>query len=157
MKPDIVEFATDPQLLNLSLSPAQESLLRSIYGLPLTGEHVDLFHECTGRSELPVAPFAEATVIAGAPGFGLETPAARPHSTPQTPGEAFKMLPAQTVEQDYLDDFPDAQYRRNRAPLFAVLGLVAGAVGAFWWTGREAAVSSATRINVRRPCRCRFP
>ena len=59
-------FATDPQLLDLSLSPAQETLLRSIYGLPLTGERIDLFHECTGRSELPTAPFAEATVIAGA-------------------------------------------------------------------------------------------
>ena len=64
--PDIIEFATDPQLLNLTLSPAQEALLRALYGRPLSPEHIALFHECTGRSDLPTAPFAEATVIAGA-------------------------------------------------------------------------------------------
>lgn len=66
MTPDIVEFITDPQLLHLSLSPAQETLLRSIYGLPLSSAQVDLFFRCTGRQELPSAAFAEATVIAGA-------------------------------------------------------------------------------------------
>ena len=34
--PDIIEFVTDPQLLNLTLSEAQETLLRAIYGLPLS-------------------------------------------------------------------------------------------------------------------------
>ena len=34
--PSIIEFTTDPQLLGLSLSDAQETLLRSIYGLPLS-------------------------------------------------------------------------------------------------------------------------
>jgi hypothetical protein len=31
--PSIIEFATDSQLLGLSLSPAQRTLLRAIYGL----------------------------------------------------------------------------------------------------------------------------
>jgi hypothetical protein len=33
--PDIVEFVKDPQLLGLSVSPAQETLLRAIYGLSM--------------------------------------------------------------------------------------------------------------------------
>jgi hypothetical protein len=37
-KPSIVEFVTDPQLLGLTLSPAQETLLRAIYGLALEGD-----------------------------------------------------------------------------------------------------------------------
>jgi len=35
--PTITEFVTDPQLLGLSISPAQETPLRGIYGLPLAG------------------------------------------------------------------------------------------------------------------------
>jgi hypothetical protein len=34
--PSIVDFITDPQLLGLSLSPAQEALQQAIYGLPLS-------------------------------------------------------------------------------------------------------------------------
>jgi hypothetical protein len=34
--PDIVEFVTDPQLLNLALAEAQTALLKTIYGLPLS-------------------------------------------------------------------------------------------------------------------------
>ncbi len=36
--PTIIEFVTDPQLLGLSISPAQETLLRSINGLALLNE-----------------------------------------------------------------------------------------------------------------------
>ena len=64
--PDIIEFVTDPQLLGLSLSPAQETLLRSIYGLALSPDQLDLFRQCTGREHLPSGPFAEVTVLAGA-------------------------------------------------------------------------------------------
>src|SRR5439155_19013671 len=64
--PNIVEFVTDPQLLGLSISAAQETLLRAIYGLPMSSDHLDLFRACTGRQEPPRAAFAEATVIAGA-------------------------------------------------------------------------------------------
>jgi len=63
---NIVEFATDPQLLGLSISPAQEALLRAIYALPMTAEQREIYHACTGRERLPAAPFPEATIIAGA-------------------------------------------------------------------------------------------
>ena len=66
--PTILEFATDPQLLNLSLSIAQETLLRGIYGLSLpTGEHHDIWHACTGgRTYRDGHHYPEVTVIAGA-------------------------------------------------------------------------------------------
>ncbi len=65
--PTIIEFATDPQLLNLSISLGQETLLRAIYGLPLpTKDHLDLWVQCTGRTTYPGRPFGEVTVIAGA-------------------------------------------------------------------------------------------
>ena len=64
--PDIIEFITDPQLLGLSLSEAQEVLLRGVYALPLTAAQRALFHACTGRAEPPGAPFGEVTVVAGA-------------------------------------------------------------------------------------------
>ena len=66
MTPDIIEFITDPQLLNLNISAAQETLQRAIYGLPLSSDQTELFCRCTGRQKAPGAPFAEATVIAGA-------------------------------------------------------------------------------------------
>ena len=64
--PNIVEFATDPQLLGLTLSPAQETLLRAIYGLDLDETELDLWRLCTGREAYPAKPFSEVTVIAGA-------------------------------------------------------------------------------------------
>jgi hypothetical protein len=67
MKPTIVEFVTDPQLLGLNLSPAQETLLRAIYALPpVSDEHVALYRQCTGRADWPTAPFQEVTAICGA-------------------------------------------------------------------------------------------
>jgi hypothetical protein len=62
----VVDFVTDPQLLGLALSEAQETLLRAIYGLPLSQGQSELFHACTGRVALPSAPFSEVAVIAGA-------------------------------------------------------------------------------------------
>lgn len=64
--PSIVDFVTDPQLLGLTLSEAQETLLRAIYGLPMSQDQLDLWHACTGRECPPTAPFGEVTVIAGA-------------------------------------------------------------------------------------------
>ena len=65
--PDIIEFITDPQLIGLSVSPAQETLLRAIYGLPLPSpDHLDLWRQCAGREAYPERPFGEVTVIAGA-------------------------------------------------------------------------------------------
>jgi len=64
--PDIVQFATDRDLLDLALSPAQETLLRAIYGLPFSDAQHELYRACTGRQTAPTGAFAEATVIAGA-------------------------------------------------------------------------------------------
>ncbi len=68
MTPSIIEFVTDPQLLNLSLSEAQETCLRAIYGLPLSEDQLDLFRRCTGREHYPAHPFGEVAVVAGARG-----------------------------------------------------------------------------------------
>src|SRR5262245_361847 len=65
--PSIIDFVTDPQLLDLFLSPAQETLLRALYGLPLASEdQFVLWQLCTGREAYPGRAFAEATVSAGA-------------------------------------------------------------------------------------------
>jgi hypothetical protein len=63
---DIIAFCTDPALLNLKLSPAQRTLLKSIYNLPLTSDELEIFQLCTGRSTYPTHAFAEVTVVAGA-------------------------------------------------------------------------------------------
>lgn len=64
--PSIVEFCKDSQLLGLTLSPAQEALLRAIYGLPLDGSQLELWRQCTRRATYPGLAFAEVTVVAGA-------------------------------------------------------------------------------------------
>ena len=64
--PDIVEFVTDPQLLGLTISEAQETLLRAIYGLPLSQAMQELFSACTGRQYSAGHGFGETTVVAGA-------------------------------------------------------------------------------------------
>jgi hypothetical protein len=61
----IVEFAEDPQLLNLSLSPAQRTLLKSFYGEPLTDAEAAIFRQCVERDYEPREYF-ELTCIAGA-------------------------------------------------------------------------------------------
>jgi hypothetical protein len=61
----IVEFAEDPQLLNLSLSPAQRTLLKSFYGEPLTDEEATIFRQCVERDYEP-REYCELTCIAGA-------------------------------------------------------------------------------------------
>jgi hypothetical protein len=55
--PDIIEFVSDPQLLGLALSEAQEALLRAIYALPLSPPQLDCYRACTGRLDPPRAPF----------------------------------------------------------------------------------------------------
>lgn len=63
--PNIIEFVTDPQLLGLSVSPAQETLLRAIYALPMTSAQRDIYRLCTGRDEPPTKESGEVTVISG--------------------------------------------------------------------------------------------
>ena len=64
--PTIIEFVEDENLLALSISPAQRTLLKSIYGLALTAEELDLWRRCTGRETYPGKAFAEVCVVAGA-------------------------------------------------------------------------------------------
>lgn len=64
--PSIVDFVTDPQLLGLQVSPAQRTLLKAIYGLPLDDEELALWRQFTGRASYPNHGFSEVTVIAGA-------------------------------------------------------------------------------------------
>jgi len=64
--PNIVEFVKDPQLLGLSISPAQETCLRAIYGLSMSSEQAEIFRLCTQRQEPPTRESPEVTVISGA-------------------------------------------------------------------------------------------
>ena len=66
--PTIIEYVTDRQLLGLSISPAQETLLRSLYGLELTAEQEELFRLCTGRESYIPHDYAEGTILSGARG-----------------------------------------------------------------------------------------
>jgi hypothetical protein len=66
--PTIIEFVTDPHLLNLSLSLAQRTRLKAGYGLPLTGDERDLWRACTGRERYPRSPFREMLDLCGARG-----------------------------------------------------------------------------------------
>jgi hypothetical protein len=53
------------QLLGLTLSPAQETLLRATYGLSLDADQLELWWQCTGRATYSGRPFGEVTVVAG--------------------------------------------------------------------------------------------
>jgi hypothetical protein len=65
-RPTILEFVTDPQLLGLTPSPAQRTLLKAAYGLPLTAEERELFTRCTGLAEYPGHAFDEVVALCGA-------------------------------------------------------------------------------------------
>jgi hypothetical protein len=52
--------------LGLSLSPAQTTLLKSLYGLSLTSDELNFFTLCTGRPEYIPIDYPECAVIAGA-------------------------------------------------------------------------------------------
>jgi hypothetical protein len=66
--PNIIEYITDPELLNLSLSEPQETLLRAIYGLPLSDSQLDVYRLCTGRNDYKRHGFSEVTALCGARG-----------------------------------------------------------------------------------------
>ncbi|GAI96200.1 unnamed protein product, partial [marine sediment metagenome] len=48
---DIITFATDPRFLGLSFEtrPAQEVLLRVLYGLPLEKKQIKIYRKLTGN------------------------------------------------------------------------------------------------------------
>jgi hypothetical protein len=63
---NIIEFITHPELLNdQSLSVAQQAFLKSIYGLVLNSEELEIYQQATGRSENVSTEQNEATLIAG--------------------------------------------------------------------------------------------
>lgn len=68
VKPSIIDFVEDANLLNLSVSPAQRTLLKAIYGLSLSPDERAIYRECTGRETYHARPFGEVTVVSGARG-----------------------------------------------------------------------------------------
>jgi hypothetical protein len=65
-KPTIVEFVTNENLLGLSISDCQKTLLKAIYSLPLTDAELEMFVQCTGRETYAAAGYSEVTVLSGA-------------------------------------------------------------------------------------------
>jgi hypothetical protein len=66
--PTIVQFVEDRAYCGLQISPAQRTLLKAIYGVPLDGgEEEDIFAACTGRTRYTAGQrVQEVTIIAGA-------------------------------------------------------------------------------------------
>ena len=63
---DIIEFICHPDLLNdQSLSLAQRTCLKSIYGLPLLGEEASIYRRATGREDYIPREHNEATILVG--------------------------------------------------------------------------------------------
>jgi hypothetical protein len=71
--PDFETFCADPQLLNEPISPAWITFFRSVEGLPLDDEGVELFCQCTGRSAYVPQVHVEATGIIGRRGEKTST------------------------------------------------------------------------------------
>lgn len=65
-RPPIEEFVTSRQYLGLTPSAYQLTLLKALYGRPLSPAELEIFRECTGGREYPARPFSELTAIAGA-------------------------------------------------------------------------------------------
>lgn len=69
LRPSIIQFVTDPAFLGLEISPAQETLLRAIYGLPLADQEQDrIWGLCAERPYLVGHQYPEASVLSGARG-----------------------------------------------------------------------------------------
>jgi hypothetical protein len=66
--PSIEDFVTSKEWLSLSVSLAQRTLLKTMYGVPLTDEQIEVWAECTRRTPEEYQPrtYYEVTVIAGA-------------------------------------------------------------------------------------------
>lgn len=62
---NIIEAITDPRILNDTLSVAQESFHRTMYGLPLTPEQAAIAVEAVGRKEIEPRVYRSAFLCAG--------------------------------------------------------------------------------------------
>lgn len=61
---NVIEFIRDPRLINeQNLSPAQETIIKSIYGLSLDPEEHEIFQEITGLEFYPGREWSEITAI----------------------------------------------------------------------------------------------
>ncbi len=63
---NIIDFIRHPEVLNdQSLSKFQEACLQALYGGPLDGTQLEIYHRCTGRDAYVPCEYREMTVIAG--------------------------------------------------------------------------------------------
>lgn len=63
---NIIECIKDPQLISdPELSPAQDTFLRALYGLPLSEEQADIFKQCTGADYTIPRRYSEAAALCG--------------------------------------------------------------------------------------------
>jgi hypothetical protein len=63
---NILDFIRSPELLNdQSLSLAQRACLKTIYGLPLDGEELEVYRRAAGRADYMPQEYNEATLIVG--------------------------------------------------------------------------------------------
>jgi hypothetical protein len=105
-KLNIIEFIQHRDVLNdQSLSEAQTTILKSIYGRPLTDKELDLYRRATGRDIYEEMEIEEATVVAGRRGgkttlsaFIVIFEAFRDHGLPQGQ-DGYVMLLAPTLKQ----------------------------------------------------------
>jgi hypothetical protein len=66
LRPTIIQFATAPEFLGLSISPAQETLLRGIYGLPLVDQEQErIWGLCTERPYRVGHQYPEVSTFVG--------------------------------------------------------------------------------------------
>ncbi len=125
---NIIEFVEHPDLINdPSLSFAQKTCLKSIYGLPLEPDELELYKRATGRQTYDAREQREATLIAGRRG-GKTTKiavriviyeAVRDHGLP--PGEeGCVMLLAPTLKQARIA-FRAIRKDLRRSPLLSAL------------------------------------
>jgi hypothetical protein len=61
----IIDAIRDPNILGDTLAPAQEAALRSLYGLPLTGDQLALAQRCAGGAWRPGVEYREAAFVCG--------------------------------------------------------------------------------------------
>lgn len=61
----IIDAIQDPRFIADTISPAQETALRVLYGLPLSDEQVDIYQRATGLSTYLPQEHREATYICG--------------------------------------------------------------------------------------------
>jgi hypothetical protein len=62
---NIIEFIRDPKIVGGDLSPAQETALRLLYGLPLNDEQSQIAQAALCTEEVPQREYAEASYICG--------------------------------------------------------------------------------------------